>query len=399
MRINAAYPTVLIIGAATMLALLRGDSWQLTTRTFNWAFALFTMIALTSFLYAHDVGYSTRAFGVFVKSAIMLFLVVQLIRTPRDVERFAWVMLAGSLATIVLSTFAFKLGVTRDVHLIGKMGWMRFVGARADPNVSAVYLVSSLPLAAYALRRFKHTAARVLICLSTLFMLMGVFLTFSRGAVFQLGFVLLAIIVRDVRNRWAHGAIFALVVSVFLLTPAYYWQRLRAVSEIFSGSYADWSIYLRATALRVAWEKFLAHPFTGLGLDNFMPRSGPDLFVRMPVHNVFLEILVGLGIFGFLAYMAMHITAIREYVRAMRVRWRPEHEWMRHLSFYLMLSLIVALIGGLFLSYAFYYVIWLPLAIGLAAGRIARRYAEPDDEPLDGPEGASPAPPARISET
>ena len=99
------------------------------------------------------------------------------------------------------------------------------------------------------------------------------------------------------------------------------------------------------------------------------------MFVRRLAHNTYLEVLVGVGVFGFAAYMTMIAVSMSELTRAMRTKWAEGYEWMRDLAFYLLLSLLTVLVGLMFLSMPFEYVIWLPVAGGLVAGRLARRYA------------------------
>ena len=142
-------------------------------------------------------------------------------------------------------------------------------------------------------------------------------------------------------------------------------------------------------ALQSAWKLFLQNPLTGVGVNNFIVRS-PDLVGRRVVHNTYAEVLVGVGIIGFGAYMTMLLLTVREFLRAMRAKWSAQDEHMSHLAFYAMLSFLAVLFGAIFLSMAHSYDIWLPAAGGLAAGCIARRYAatSPTQSDSSSPGGA-----------
>ena len=82
---------------------------------------------------------------------------------------------------------------------------------------------------------------------------------------------------------------------------------------------------------------------------------------------------MGVGIFGFIAYMCMLGSVFREFVRGIRAKWKPQDRHMSDLAYYLCVMYCATLIGVLFLSLPFYYVVWLPAAAGLVVGRLARR--------------------------
>jgi len=371
--VNLAPPLLVLSLGGALVGFARGDAVQLRTRMFNWSLAFFLLIILTSFMYAHDLRYATTSLIIFMKSLVVLVLLVQFLRTPRDLQLLMAAIFLGTMTTIVLGILFPGVGAERESKILGTVSWMRFAGARADANVTAVYLIAALPTAAYAMRLWTGRAARLATAGGIVLILLAVVFTFSRAAIFPLVIIGVTLMVRDIRNRWVNGSIVAIIIAALALTPQFYIYRLQTLGNLFSRSNQDWSIFLRAEAMRTAWEMFLEHPLTGVGLNNFIVRSSPDMFVRMFVHNMYLEILVGVGLFGFAAYLLLQLCGLREYLRIRRAPWKPEHEWMRHIGFYLLLSHFVALMGGVFLTFPFAYVIWIPLAGLLAAGRLARR--------------------------
>jgi O-antigen ligase len=226
-----------------------------------------------------------------------------------------------------------------------------------------------------------------MIVLGTLLILTMIFTTSSRAAVFPVAFVAVVILVRDARSKVVFALVLATVVTALALTPASYWDRLTTLGDFALGESTDWALFLRLKGIEVAWRLFLEHPFTGVGLNNFIIRSGPYFFARLGVHSSYLQVLVGLGIFGFIAYMAAYASAVGHFVAAMRTRWDKQYEWMQHLTFYLLVSFLSTLVAITFGTDAFEYLTWLPAAGGLAAGRIALRYGAGsrtgDDRPGD----------------
>jgi O-antigen ligase len=122
------------------------------------------------------------------------------------------------------------------------------------------------------------------------------------------------------------------------------------------------------------WEMFKEHPFVGVGLSNFAARSGDVLYLRIPTHNIYLEIASGLGLFGLLACLTMLYSGIRQHWAGMKQRWREQDEWLRHLSFYIMVSLVSCAISGIFANIQFRHFVWILVALGLVIANLRPEY-------------------------
>jgi O-antigen ligase len=371
LQFNAAYLIILAVGAAVGLGLLRGGTLQVPTAGFLWAAACFTLLAVQSIAQAFDVSLAVASLFIWLKSLFLVFVVVQLLRKPRDVERFALAIFAGTVLAVAFGVINMWFGWARDISTVGG-NWVRFTGTHEDPNVGAVFLASALPLGIYAIRRYRHWALRVVFAVATALVAAAVFWTFSRGAVFQVGFIVLAVLIRDLR-RWAIIPLSAVALMAAFLVPDYYWHRLLSLEQLLSGATEDYSIMIRLKALIAAWKLFVAHPIAGIGLNNFEVRS--ELHMRLMVHNAYLETLVSTGILGFAAMVSALVVVFRQFRVAMRARWGEATAWMRHLVFYFLISLISTLIGAFFLSIMFAYAIWLLAAAGLAVGAMARSHS------------------------
>ena len=372
----ASYPIVIIVTAAVALRLLGGERIELRSPGFLCAMALFVLIATQSMLFAYDASLSFFEFTEVAKALLVVFLVVQLIRTPKDLHQFVFVIFLGGLASVLLGLMNYQLGlVTVDDVTQGKTG-LRFTGTHGNPNEFAIFLATCLPIGIYLARKFSRWYSTTLIVIACVMMLLAIFGSFSRAAFIILGFIIVAILARDLRNR----VVFALIVIaagvVLVSIPGSYWDRLTTLTEIASLGSENWSLYVRLQSAIVAWKLFLAHPFTGIGLGNFILRSEPYFFHRMVVHNVYLQILVGVGIFGGIAYLAAQVSIVGHFVNAMKYRWSKHNESMSHLAFYLLVGFLSTVVGGLFGPTTFEYVTWLPAAGGLAAGRMALRARE-----------------------
>jgi O-antigen ligase len=134
----------------------------------------------------------------------------------------------------------------------------------------------------------------------------------------------------------------------------------------------DWSVYTRMLALQTAWELFLDHPLIGVGLGNFLGASAYRLFVRIVVHNTYLEILVGTGIAGLCVFLAMLGAGARQAIAGARRRWVAHPQWLRSLSFYVFLSAVSISVSAFFATMPFRYPLWIPVACGLVIGNLVR---------------------------
>ncbi len=367
-QLHVAYPIVVIAVVAVVFRLLGGGTAEFPCRSFNWSMAFFTLIALTSMLYAHDPDRSLVGFGIYLKVLVLTYLAVQLLKTPKDIERFVFIVFLGALLSVLYGLLNLKLGMARSISRVGFAQIMRFEGTHFTPNRLAMYLVSALPLGFYAVKCAPRISFRILSGLGVLLLILTTFATYSRAAIVSLAFILLATIFREVKSKKLYLGIAALITVGLLLTPSYYWIRISTLGDVFSSIPSDRSIYLRFKAAESAIQLISQHPFMGVGLNNYFVRSAAEFATRIVAHNAYLEIFVGVGMFGFIAYMGLFVSGMWECVRGMRARWEPQFARMGSLSYYILVSIIASMISGLFNSCEFAYFLWIPLIGGLVIG-------------------------------
>ena len=108
------------------------------------------------------------------------------------------------------------------------------------------------------------------------------------------------------------GAVFAFMVIPFLSHR--FWNTGRSLSGlqyILKGQFGD---AYRQEQFKQACEQFKGHPWTGIGLGNFLKVS-PD---GHEIHNSFLSILTEAGIFGFIGLLALQFFLFWTVVRSKR---------------------------------------------------------------------------------
>jgi O-antigen ligase len=356
--------------------MMRGRPWQRIDPAFMWSLALFSIIAMQSMLWAHSIGRAAMGYFEFAKSIVLTILIVQLIRTPGDLMWYARLIFIGAVATIGLGLVNWHLGLGEDISVLGGSFLVRFKGAHLNANAAAAFMVSAIPLGVLVVRCSRSLVGRALGSLGVLSLVVGAFATYSRAAILSLVLVGVAVVLREVRSRKAYAVVFAVVALALLLTPGYYWTHIKTLTELTENLQQDWSLQIRVLALKESWELFKEYPLLGVGLYNFAARTSNDIYSPIQVHNMFMELLTGLGIIGLLAYMSMLISALRQCFLGMRDRWRTEHAWLRDFSYYLLIASLSTLVSGIFGNTEFYYLLWVPVAGALVLASVREKFAD-----------------------
>ncbi len=372
--VNLAAPALAIVVAAILLDWVRTRDLILPDGFFWGAAGLFTLISLLSMLVARDIGASFGEMVTFGKILLIVVIVVHLTRTPNQLRALCYAVFIGAVGTVVLGVLALVLGIESvDQNYMGtSIRILRFTGAHENPNKAAAYMCSALPLGLFAIRHCANRIARAAFALGVVVLVVGIFATLSRSVIVALTIVLIGTGAYELRSRRSFVVLGVILSLAVLLAPRYYWERVLSLPEALRDTTQDWSVYTRMLALQTAWEMFLDHPLTGVGIGNFVGASAYRLFVRIVVHNTYLEILVGTGVAGLCMFLAMIGAGLRHALAGARRRWSRHPEWMRSLSFYIVLSAISIGISSFFGTMPFRYPLWIPVAAGLVVGNLLR---------------------------
>ncbi len=372
--LNAAFLVTLIALAAVVLALLTGDEYRLRDPLFYLANALFFLIAVGSMVWALDPVYSLGELVKYAKMLVLVVLIVQLVRTPRDLRALMYVIFASGFAIVVFGVMNLVLGIQSvGDNFIGHAGeyTLRFTSTHENPNRSAAYMCSALPMGIFAVKHARR-ALKPLWILCIVILVAAIYATFSRSVAFPLAMITVAVLVREVRSRRSFLVTVVMLAVAVALVPREWWNRVFGLGAAFQTTTLDWSVYVRLLALHTAWALFLAHPLTGVGIGNFMAASAYNVFYRIVVHNSYLEILVGMGIFGLLALFFIQYSGFRHLVAGARARWVGQPEWMRSACFYCALSALSIWMSAFFGTIPFAHPFWVPIAIGIVVANLLR---------------------------
>jgi O-antigen ligase len=216
------------------------------------------------------------------------------------------------------------------------------------------YMAALAPLGVLLVVNTKARWLKVLGGLGFALLLLGMIVSFSRGAwmVFILGLIPMALLLLRGRMRVALIAVVAgILVSLYVFMNLQSWlgdsrdvldtplaARLTSITDA-----ADVSIQARVSYWRTAFDMGLSHPLLGVGLGNYenLARRFQSLpnYTRDP-HNIWLKFFAETGLVGLALFVAFVLVLARSLLR------RGQPAGHAPLSPWLLLSLGLLLLHG-----------------------------------------------------
>ena len=257
---------------------------------------------IASFMWIGWFGGILPALAEFIPSAIVFYLVVANFRAITRLRLLVSVLLLISLYLVIWGSIAYLRGDPNDPMILAQWNddntvWfprMRAFGFLNDPNDLAQFLITVGPLLwlGWQAGRFLTNAWRVLLPAAAL--LLGVFLTHSRGGIVALTAVLLFAFKDKIgRTRAAFLAVLAFVaMNVFNFSGG---------RDVSMGAGTD-----RIDAWSQGLEMLRSSPAFGVGYHQFVEHAG------MEAHNTFLHCAAELGLFGYYFWLALIVFSLSD---------------------------------------------------------------------------------------
>ncbi|HEX6177258.1 MAG TPA: O-antigen ligase family protein, partial [Thermoanaerobaculia bacterium] len=271
-------------------------------------------------------------------------------------------------------------------HIYGELSDVRPGGPLGDPNFFGQILLVAVPLAVIAGWRQRRTRTGVVLLSAAAIATMGTLLTYSRGAILALAFVLLCI-VAALRIPLSYVVV-AGIVGMLLLPQNLTKRFLTFVQSepgAIQGTRVDSSLEGRRVDAATALLMFDDHPLFGAGTGSFTYNYGRyanvagsssryyDLGPTRVPHSLYLEIAAENGIIGLAAFAAAMAAAFIGLRRA-RLRLLALGQTDRAaMATALMIAVAGYLVSSVFLHGAFQRYLWLLLGLSAAVMRLASR--------------------------
>lgn len=325
---------------------------------------------------------------------VLMLLVAASIRGLADLRRLAWIQLAG--VTLLSAVIIARAQILSDGRLYNLDYY--------DVNDLATLIVCTLPLTVYLWRRPTGLPARVLLAAATVFLMMALGKTGSRGGFLGLLAVAAYLLLRfhAISRVKRVGAVALLAALLVVVADDSYFERMQTI--LHPSTDYNWSGKSETGRVEV-WKRGLgymaSHPLLGVGARAFGIAEGtlsPEArelerrgrgFKWSAAHNAFIEIGAELGVLGMILFVALLGGAFRLLARVQR---GPPAE-ATSLAQALIGSLVGFIVTALFLSQAYSAYLYTLLGMSVGLARIAspmRARVRPAGPAFRGP---VPAPP------
>lgn len=346
--------------------------------------------ALASALWTLDDGtnpgsgtaYSLASLAI---SGIYLVVVLLLVRTPKDLRRLLYAIVATAT---VSSTIAI-------VEYAGGGG--RAAGYDSDPNYFAAMQVFALPLAILLASHARGPAARAVILGAVAVIGGSVVVSLSRGGIIAMLAVLILLAASPARGvfrtpgRKALVVLVAIVGAGALVSVAYSDLSARSSSLFDSSEGGSGRTNLWRAAI-TGWEQ---RPVIGVGFGAFRGQSN-KLLRQTPgvdfsayklrlggqyAHSAYLGTLVELGVVGLALFLTLLVLAWRGMRRAAAIAAEHDDRFMTGAARALAISLAGFALASVFLSTETDRVLWVLLGLGAVLPRVAAEAVSGDADP------------------
>lgn len=275
---------------------------ELTLKNYLLPMILFVMLEFFSCLWAVDSNISFAQLSTQIQLFILFMFSTSAFKELGEVKYLYISLYISGFVLLAYSLFVY--GPSGYVTMI--TNGTRLGGLIANENgFGRVYALAGVG----SFFCFLNNKKKLLHGLSTMLFLVNVLASGSRGALVVLvfGIVLSSSVYYGFKNIWKFILI-GLVVLLgvyYLLNMSQFAMINHRLSGLF-GEHREESVLGRQNMILVGWELFKKHPFWGTGLSSFSVISGFGTYS----HNNYIEVLVSLGIIGFLIYYIPFVTLI-----------------------------------------------------------------------------------------
>ena len=303
----------------------------------------------------------------FAKTVIVFWLLSHVVTTSDRLRQVAWVLTGIAVILGFLSAYNYLTGAIFvqgvEERLIGTEG-----GLTKNPNDLALMINLIVPLTIALLVSTHHAVKRNLVLLAIGVEILTVGLTYSRGGAVTLGVIVVACIWKfrgRAERRWLYGLLFVGLMAL-PFAPSSYSDRLATITNIDADRTG--SAQERWADMVVALKTVIANPIVGAGMGMNMLAMREERGGWLPVHNVYLEHGLDLGLPGLLLFLALLAACYKATVDAQRQCRACGRDDTGALAEGLQVSLIAFATAAMFhpVSYHmyFYYMAGLAVAVG-----------------------------------
>jgi probable O-glycosylation ligase (exosortase A-associated) len=325
--------------------------------------SLFYIIATLSNVGAiGDADASWERWGVFSKILLFYFFAIAIISKKIHFEYLIWILVISIGA--MSAKEGVKFVISGGNHRIGAL-----LGIMGDNNFFGVMITTVIPLAGHLVTQTKHKLLKIGIIGVIIFMILGIFATFSRGAFLGL-FVFTVFFLKNSKRKilWLILLVAIGYGMTHLMSEAWL-SRMGGVEhadsdESFMGRVVAWKI-----ATLIAMDHFLgggfncfltAHVWAQYSLEfsklDFIPSPYPPMIrgYFLATHSSYFQVLANHGFIGLFLFLIMLLVGYLKASKIIRVASKNHlDDWVINLAKMLKLSLVAYCVSGAAVNVAY----------------------------------------------
>lgn len=286
---------ILGFGAITIGLLtffVRGEFLRI--HVFHWVLLYFTVLAGASFFWSSAPEDSLTRLVTYLQMLAMVWLIFQNADTPRAVHALLIAYVAGACVSLGSIFWNLASGVEGE--------WERYSAQGFNPNDMAIILALGIPMAWYLGEARGRSIFSWFGRLYPFAAVIGIALTASRngllGATLAMTYPIFTWVRGSLRQKLGVALLAVMAVTAALtFVPEASWARLATFGDAMGGGMnSRTSIWLAGV------KAFAERPLFGWGAGAF--RFAVEPFFGFPIapHNVYLSVLVELGLAGFILF-------------------------------------------------------------------------------------------------
>jgi O-antigen ligase len=341
--------------------------------------ALFMVWLALSIAWAEEPSAAIGALQPWLAAALMFTVLLTLDLSQSQIRMLAFAFLAGVTLSVALGLIGGVEAPTAD-SAIRSEG--RLTGGLDDPNYLAAGIVPSIAMVAGLLPTVRSVLVRAALAGAVVILVLGLAATQSRGGLIAAVVATVAALVVAKRGRVVVLAFIVIVVglvTVWFASSPDAWQRVSDTADQGNGRGSLWT---------VAGRIFSDHPVAGVGLDNYrtfapryVDRPGQLTFVNFiaerphVVHNVYLQMLVEVGIVGTALFLILAASSLAAALRASRRYEARGDDQSAAFGRAIFVAVLSGLAASFFISNGDGFQLWVLLALGPLLWRDATRGA------------------------
>ncbi|MEN3769000.1 O-antigen ligase family protein [Priestia megaterium] len=319
-------------------------------------FLIYIIWNAISVFWSHNTGLSVDRVIEILQVFLLYWIILDVTNSKEYLIKLMEAYFLGIFLLSLTALFNILNGQTFDGL------YNRFSAFGYDPNNFGILVVSSIPI---ALAVYSLKGKLWLGILYTIISIPLVLSSASRGALIAIVIVLVSyffIFIRSFKKGFAIGLI--LLIGIIL---TFYFVPVESLTRI-TDNINDPSAGGRTQAWQLAINLGDENPLTGIGAGSFLSVSNTYFSSVINVHNTFLSHWAELGILGVLLWVCLWLLHFKYIVNTKVNKENFE------LKIGLLLSVISALIGALFLNWEVrktIYILW-GLCVALKVLRVRR---------------------------